>query len=189
MRKLLCAVSLLALPLMVSADEYVIDSGHTYPNFSVSHLGFSVTHGRFNSTEGTLIYDPQAGTGSVEVIIDAASIDTGHDKRDEHLRNSDFLNVAEYPQITFKSSSASFEGETGTVEGDLSILDVTLPVTLVVDSIVCKEHPFNKKRVCGFNAATSFNRSEFGIKYGVPLIGDEMSITLQVEAIHKDDVE
>lgn len=187
MNKLLYTAVLASLPLMASATEYVIDASHTYPNFTVSHLGFSLQHGRFNTTEGTLVYDPEAGTGSVEIIIDAASIDTGHEERDEHLRNADFLNVEEYPTITFSSTSASFDGDTGTVEGELTILGVTNTVTLVVESIHCGEHPFNKKQVCGFNATTDFKRSDFGMGYGIPAIGDDMSITLQVEAVAVED--
>lgn len=188
MKKILLCVLGLGLPLLAGATEYVIDSGHTYPNFTISHLGFSVQYGRFNETSGTLVYDPDAGTGSVEVVIDAASIDTGHAERDEHLRNADFFNVEVHPEITFSSTSASFDGETGTVEGDLTIMGTTQPVTLAVDSIVCKEHPFNKKRVCGFNASASLKRSDFGMEYGIPMIGDEVTLMLQVEAVHKDDV-
>lgn len=187
MRKLLFTALCLALPLMAGANQYVIDSSHTYPNFSINHLGFSVMHGRFNETSGSLVYDPEAGTGSVEVVISAASIDTGHEKRDAHLRNSDFFHVESHPEITFSSTNASFEGDSGSVEGELTILGVTKPVTLAVDSIICKAHPMNQKRVCGFNATTTIKRSEFGMEYGVPVIGDEVTLRLQVEAIHEDD--
>jgi len=188
MKKLLLCVLGLGLPLLAGAAEYVIDSSHTYPNFTISHLGFSMQHGRFNDTGGTLVYDPEAGTGSVEIVIRTDSIDTGHAERDEHLRNADFFNVEEYPEMTFTSTSASFDGEgKGTVEGELTLMGVTQPMTLSVDSIVCGEHPFNQKRVCGFNASGSLKRSDFGMDYGIPMIGDEVTLMLQVEAIHKDD--
>ncbi len=166
-----------------SAAKYQIDPGHTYPNFSVSHLGFSTMYGQFGKTTGTMEYDASSGKGSVNITIDAASIYTGHKKRDKHLRSPDFFNVVEFPEITFKSTSAKLSGGNGTVEGDLTIMGVTKPVVLNVSKIRCGKHPFNPKltEVCGFDATTKIKRTDFGMKYGMPAIGDEISIVIGIE--------
>jgi len=167
-----------------NAASYKIDPTHTYPNFTVNHLGFSTMHGQFGKTKGTMEFDKASGTGSVNIVIDAASIYTGFKKRDDHLRSPDFFNVVEYPEITFKSTSAKLDGKSGKVKGDLTIMGVTKNITLDVSDIKCGKHPFNPKlaEVCGFNATTSVMRTDFGMKYGVPAIGEKISISLEVEA-------
>ncbi|MDH5258322.1 MAG: YceI family protein [Gammaproteobacteria bacterium] len=189
MKKLLLTMGMSAALICTTigtanAASYDIDPTHTYPNFTVSHLGFSTMHGQFGSTKGSLEMDLSAGTGSVDIVIDAASIYTGFKKRDDHLRSPDFFNVVEYPEITFKSTSAKLSGNSGTVKGDLTIMGVTKNVTLDVSNIKCGKHPFNPKlaEVCGFNATTSVMRTDFGMKYGIPAIGDKISIALEVEA-------
>ena len=166
------------------AAKYKIDPSHTYPNFTINHLGFSTMHGHFAKTKGSLEYDKASGTGSVNITIDAASIYTGFAKRDKHLRSPDFFSVKEFPEITFKSTSASLKGGSGTVDGKLTIMGVTKNVTLKVSKIHCGKHPFNPKlaEVCGFDAMTTIKRTDFGLKYGIPAIGDEVVISLEVEA-------
>ena len=185
MRKLILASALVAAPVVTAnaADSYTIDPTHTFPNFTINHLGFSTLHGRFDSTKGKITLDRANNTGSVDISIDAGSISTGFKKRDDHLRSPDFLNVGEFPEITYKSTKVSINGDKATVEGNLTILGTSKPVTLNVDKITCGVHPMNKKDVCGFNATTSIKRSDFGVKYGLPAIGDEMQITLEVEAV------
>lgn len=183
MKKLVLVAGLLGLPMMSVANTYTIDSAHTYPNFVINHLGFSDVYGRFNSTKGTLSMDKAKGTGAVEVVIDAASIDTGFDKRDDHLRSPDFFNVNEFPQITFKSSKVTYKDAGAEIAGNLTIKGVTKPVTLNVDKINCGVNPMNKKEVCGFGATTRFKRSEFGVSYGLPGVGDDITLILTVEAV------
>ena len=186
MKKLLLVLgmSLAVAGTAANAASYKIDSTHTYPNFTVSHLGFSTMHGQFAKTKGKLEYDAASGKGSVNITIDAASIYTGFKKRDDHLRSPDFFNVVEYPEITFKSTGTKLSGNGGKVMGDLTIMGVTKNVTLDVSSIKCGKHPFNPKlaEVCGFNATTSVMRTDFGMKYGIPAIGDKILIALEVEA-------
>lgn len=183
MRKALLPVLLLVLPFTAFGASYTIDPAHTYPHFKISHLGFSTMIGRFNKTEGKMTFDEKKGTGSVEITIDANSIDTAHEKRDKHLRSPDFLNTAEFPTITFKSTKASIKGGKGSVEGNITIMGVTKPITLNVIAMNCGVHPFNKKDVCGFDATAKLKRSDFGIKYGLPAIGDDMELMLEVEAV------
>jgi len=166
------------------AEEYAIDPAHTYPNFTIDHLGFSTMHGRFNATKGKITIDMGKKTGSVEISIETASVDTGFKKRDDHLRSPDFFNANEFPEISFKSTKVTFNGDSkASVEGNITIKGVTKPITLAVDHIKCGEHPMNKKQVCGFNATTSLKRSDFGVKYGIPAIGDDVNITLEAEAV------
>ncbi len=187
MRKIaLTVVAGLVLPLSAQAAKYEFDSAHTYPNFTISHLGFSTMHGRFNKTSGSMELDMKKKTASFNVTIDAASIDTGFKKRDDHLRNQDFFNVVEFPEITFKSTKVKFMGDKkAEVTGKLTIMGVTKTVKLDVHSINCGTHPFNKKEVCGFDATTNIKRSDFGIKYGLPAIGDEVGIMLEAEAVRQ----
>jgi polyisoprenoid-binding protein YceI len=182
MRKLVIAAALMALPFTAFGASYTIDPDHTFPHFKISHLGFSTMHGRFNKSEGKMTFDEAKGTGSVEITIDAGSIDTAHEKRNQHLRSPDFLNAAEFPTITFKSSKANIKGGKGTVEGELTMMGVTKPVTLTVTHAQCGVHPFNKKELCGFDATANIKRSDFGVKYGLPGIGDDMELMFEVEA-------
>lgn len=183
MKKLLLLSVALLLPVTGMAASYTIDPTHTYPNFTIDHLGFSTLHGRFGNTTGTLSMDQAKGTGEVSIVIEAASIDTGFKKRDDHLRSPDFFNVVEFPEITFKSTSVTFKGKGATLVGDLTIKGVTKPVTLDVDSINCGVHPFNKKEVCGFNATAQLKRSDFGIEYALPAVGDEVMLSIEMEAV------
>lgn len=183
---LLGAAALFMVAGTANAATYDIDPSHTYPNFTISHLGYSTTYGRFGSTSGTIEMDLAKKTGAVDIVIDAASIDTGFKKRDDHLRSPDFFNVNEFPQITFKSTKVKFTGDsTAKVEGKLTITGVTKDVTLDVTHIHCGPHPFNKKDVCGFDAKTAIKRSEFGVKYALPAVGDDVTIMIQAEGIKK----
>ncbi len=182
MRKTVLLVSALLLPMGSMAASYTIDPTHTYPNFTIDHLGFSTLHGRFGKTTGKLNLDQAKGTGSVEIVIDAASIDTGFKKRDDHLRSPDFFNVVEFPEITFKSTKVTFQDKGATVVGDLTIMGVTKSVSLAIASINCGVHPMNKKQVCGFDATTQLKRSDFGMTFALPAVGDIVNLAIEVEA-------
>jgi len=182
MRKTVILVSALLLPMGSMAASYTIDPTHTYPNFTIDHLGFSTLHGRFGKTTGKLELDQAKGTGSVEIVIDAASIDTGFKKRDDHLRSPDFFNTVEFPEITFKSTKVTFQGKGATVVGDLTIMGVTKSVSLAIASINCGVHPINKKQVCGFDATTQLKRSDFGMKFALPAVGDIVNLAIEMEA-------
>ena len=184
MKKLLLMTGMALLPLnSVLAANYTIDPGHTYVSFAISHLGLSTMRGKFNQQTGTMHYDPAGKKASVTIEIDAASIDTGHDKRDEHLRSPDFLNAVENPTITFKSTGTDWNGDKlASVTGDLTILGVSKSVTLKVNAIKCGEHPFNKKPVCGFDAEGSIKRTDYGVNYGAPALGEVLDLQIAVEA-------
>lgn len=188
MIKIISVVAFSVLPFTAfAADSYTIDPLHTFPNFTINHLGFSTMHGRFGKTSGKLMIDDAKHTGSVEVVIDAASVNTGYDKRDDHLRSPDFLNATEFPDITYKSTKVSINKDSSAVvEGNLTISGVTKPVTLNVKRMHCGINPMDPKKVqyrCGFDAVTTIKRSDFGVKFAVPAVSDEMNIDLEVEAI------
>jgi len=174
----------LVLAGIASAASFTIDPNHTFPHFAVNHLGFSTLHGRFNKSSGKLTMDTAAKAGSLEFTVDIASIDTGHAKRDDHLRGPDFFNATEFPTMTFKSSAVNFSGDKVTrVSGSLTILGVTRSVTWEVQRMGCGANPFSKKETCGFDAKATINRSEFGMKYGIPVLGDEIALYIGLEAI------
>jgi len=175
----------IALPLSaLAADSYTIDPAHTYPNFTINHLGFSTMHGRFDKSSGKVTLDRAAKTGSVEIAIETASVSTGFAKRDDHLKSPDFFNAAEFPNITYKSTAINFKGDTpSSVDGNLTISGVTKPVTLTIDAFKCGPHPMNKKEMCGADASAQIKRSDFGIKYGLPAIGDDVKLSFEIEAM------
>ncbi len=172
-----------------AADTYTIDPGHADVAFLVEHLGFSKTLGRFNEISGVIVLDEAAPrNSSVSVIIQTASIDTNHEKRDEHLRGADFLDVETHPTIIFSSTRVDPVGaRTARVFGDLTLMGVTKPVTLFMTLNAIKAHPlpqYNGVIVAGFSGRTTLKRSDYGMGFGLPAIGDELEIILEIEA-HK----
>ena len=134
MKRIVIATALLGFGLSAHAAKYTIDPMHTYPNFTISHLGFSTMHGTFTKTKGSLEMDRAAGKGKVEISIDTSSIWTGFHKRDDHLKSPDFFNAVEFPEITFKSTNVKFNGDSkAKVTGDLTIMGVTKSTTPICD--------------------------------------------------------
>jgi len=181
----------LGLPFAASAapETYNLDPTHTIPVFSVSHFGMSTVYGHFERSSGKVVLDRAAKTGSIEVKIPTATINTGDSKRadgqrsrDEHLRTTDFFNVAEFPEMVFKSTKVNFAGDkVQSIEGNLTLLGVTKPVTLTATAFNCGANPMSKKEMCGADLAGSIKRSDFGMKYGVPAISDEVKLLIAVE--------
>jgi len=165
-------------------DTYAIEPGHTYPSFEADHMGISVLRGKFKKTSGTVVLDRAAKTGSLDIVIDADSLDFGHDKLNAHAKNPDMFDVAKFPTATYKSKSITFKGDVpASVEGELTLHGVTKPVTLTINKFKCIEHPMLKKEVCGADASAEFKRSDFGINYGLPRFAPEVKLAIQVEAI------
>lgn len=181
----LLAVALLANAAPVlAADTYVIDPTHTQVEFTYSHLGFSNITGRFDSVEGSIVYDAEDPTrSSVEAKVAIDSISTGVGKLDEHLLAADFFDVTNHPVATFTSTGVKAVGE-GRLEvaGELSIHGVTRPVLMDVNINKIALHPMTKKQAAGFDASIRILRSEFGIGAYVPMVSDEVLIEITVEA-------
>ncbi len=185
MKKILAiGIAMLSGTPVYAADSYTIDPRHTFPSFELNHLGYSTQRGRFNSTKGKITLDRAAKSGSIEITVDTASIDTGLEKLEEHLRSPDFFNTAAHPTMTFKSSKVTYNGDAPSkIDGDITLLGITKPLSLTVSAFRCSIHPMLKKEVCGADANGAFKRSEFGMKYGVPAVGDDVKLLIQVEAI------
>lgn len=174
----------LAAPAFAAPETYVLDSAHSYPRFSYNHFGYSTQVSRFNKTTGKIIYDKEAKTASVDIVIDATSVDSGFPVFNEHLRGEDFFDTAKYPTATFKSTKVVFEGDKpSAIEGNLTIKGITKPVTLTVTSFHAMPHPMKKKDAIGANAFTTVKRSDFNAGKYAPNVGDEIRIDLGVEAI------
>ncbi len=182
----LAILLVVAAPLAAHADSFTADPAHTYTHFTINHLGFSTMHGRFDKTSGKITLDTKAKSGTVDVAIESASVSTGFAKRDEHLKSPDFFNAAEFPTITFKSSAIKFKGDKPVaVEGQLTLLGVTKPVTLAINEFNCGTNPMSKKYECGAGATAQIKRSDFGMKTFAPAIGDDIKLEFEIEA-YKD---
>jgi polyisoprenoid-binding protein YceI len=178
------ATLITALPAFAEVETYTIDPRHTFAYYEVGHLGYSTQRGRFNKTSGKITLDTAAKKGSAEVTIDAASVDSGVDKLNEHLRSEDFFNAAKNPQITFKSNNFTFDGDkVKSAAGELTMNGVTRPVTVTAVAFNCAPHPMTKKKQCGADLTTTVKRSDFGMKYGLPVLGDDVTLRIPVESI------
>ena len=177
-------------PQVEKTTIWQIDPAHTVVEFAVKHMMFATVKGRLGSVHGTIVDDAaDPSRSSVEVEIDAASIDTREEKRDAHLRSPDFLDVQNYPTITFKSSRVERTGQDRLrVIGDLTIHGTTREVVLDTTINGRGTNPFGLE-VAGFTAETTINRRDFGLTWnmaletGGVLVGDTVKILLEVEAV------
>ncbi|MEK6664643.1 MAG: YceI family protein [Pseudomonadota bacterium] len=167
-----------------AADQYTIDPTHTYPSFEIDHLGYSTTRGRFNSVQGKLSLDRDAKTGNIEVTIDAASIDTGLTKLEDVLRSSDYFDVKRHPTLNFRGNKFRFdESRLSAVEGELTLLGVTHPVTLTVTRFKCGLNLLQLRQACGADASATIQRSDYGMSKGLPFVGNDVKILISIEAV------
>jgi polyisoprenoid-binding protein YceI len=175
-----------------AADTYEIDPAHTSVQFSIRHMMISNVRGEFTKLSGKATGDVANPTAaSVEATIDATSVDTRNEKRDEHLRSPDFLDTAKFPAMTFKSTKVEKSGDAWKLRGDLTLHGVTKPVVIDVTNVTPPiKDPWGNTRI-GAQATTKINRQDFGIVFnktldgGGVLVGDEISITIDVEVMKK----
>lgn len=185
-RLTLAAAAIATLSSVASAapETFVLDGTHSYPRFSYNHFGYSTQISRFNKTTGKIVLDKEAKTGSVDVVIDMKSVDTGYSVFNGHLQGEDFFDTEKFVTATFKSTKVRFEGDKPVaVEGNLTIKGVTKPVTLALNSFQLMPHPMLKKDAIGANATTKISRTEFNAGKYAPYVGDEVTIDIAVEAI------
>jgi polyisoprenoid-binding protein YceI len=178
----------LFLTLSAAAQEtWQLDPPHSSAQFAVRHLGVSTVRGAFTKVSGTVVYDAaNLAKSSVQVTIDATSVDTRVQKRDDDLRSEHFFDVQKFPTITFQSTKVEAAGAGKLrVTGDLTIRGVTKPVTLDVDAPSAPiKDPWGNQRI-GASATTKINRMDFGVAADPGVVGDETMLTLDVEMIHK----
>jgi polyisoprenoid-binding protein YceI len=185
MKKLILAsiLSAATLTAVAAPENYTIDPSHTFASFEINHLGYSTQRGTFEKTAGTITLDLEKKSGSADIRIEAASLNTGWAARDKHLKSEDFFNAEKFPAITFKGKTFKFDGDKlSSVSGDFTLLGVTKPLTLDVTAFKCAPHPMSKKPACGADAVAKIKRSEFGMSAYVPNVGDEVTLRIQVEA-------
>lgn len=184
-------ISLFAgLPAAASAapDKYIYDPAHTQILFRVDHLGFSHPTGRFLKFSGGFTFMPEAPEQSnVDIDIKADSVEMGSSSWDDVMKGGNFLKTDRYPDITFTSTKIVKTGpHTGTIAGNLTLVGVTRPLVLSVTYNRSGTHPYNKNYIAGFSATGKIKRSDFGINFGLPGIGDVVELNIEVEGIRQD---
>lgn len=199
-KKIMLGAALVALALPTIADDhdensngslerYTIDTrgAHAFVQFKISHLGFSWLYGRFNEFEGEFHFDPEnPANSSVEVTIQTASVDSNHERRDNHLRNEDFLTVEDHPEAHFRSTAfRHIEGERYEMTGDFTLLGHTRELTMEVEHVGAGTDPWGGYRR-GFTGRTSFALADFGIDYDLGPDSEVVHIILDVEGIKQD---
>ena len=189
--KIPLAAAALLLTALGSAQAqvatYTIDPTHTFVNFEISHFGASFNRGRWDKKEGTVQFDRAAKTGRVDITIDMTSINTGVAPFDTHLKSKDFFNAVEFPSARFVGEKFVFVGDkVSAVEGTLTLLGKSQPVTLKANQFNCYMNPIFKREVCGGDFEVTLQRSQWGINYGMPVVApDNVRLLVQVEAIRQ----
>ena len=189
MKRLSVLAALFATTLAQAAPvTYDIDPAHTYPSFEADHMGMSYWRGKLNKNSGTIVYDKATGGGSVDVLMDLASIDFGLDAMNAWAKGDKFFNVEKNPTATFKGRfDGGANGVPARVIGELTLNGKTKPMTLTVNQLKCMPHPMFKRDFCGADASGTFNREDFGLGAGKDW-GFKMDVNLriQVEAVAKE---
>ena len=169
---LLVIASALSASAFAAPETYVVDPDHTFPRFEYSHFGYSTQLSRFDRTSGKVVYDKAVNTGSTLF--------------NEHIQAADFLDTAAYPTATFKSNRVHFEGDNvAKIDGTLTIKGISKTVTLEVTSFRNAMHPMANKDAIGANATTRIKRSDFNAAKYAPHVGDELTLTIALEAIRQ----
>jgi polyisoprenoid-binding protein YceI len=181
-------LAFVAWPALGAPEKYKIDPDHTYPSLEFSHMGISVWRGKFDKSQGNIVVDRAAKTGTVDVTIDAASIDFGLDAMNVKARSDDFFNVAKYPFATYKGTIRFAGDKPARVDGQVTIMGVTRPAPLAIKLFNCVPHPLLKKELCGADAEGELNWSEYGMKMSKYGQGDagKVRLRIQVEALKQE---
>jgi polyisoprenoid-binding protein YceI len=176
-----------AAPAFAAPQPVEIDLSHTRVWFYVNHLGFSDMYGDFTKFDIDLKVDPEnLANSTVSASIDTSTVDMRHEGLNKHLKNADFFNVEQFPAMSFETTGVTQNGEGKlAVAGNLTLLGVTKPVTLDVTVNKIGEHPMRKTPWVGFNATATIKRSDFGMNYGVPAVGDDIKISIGLEGALK----
>ncbi|SDP55070.1 Polyisoprenoid-binding protein YceI [Ralstonia sp. 25mfcol4.1] len=183
------SAALAAGTAMANATTYNIDPTHTYPSFEADHLGgLSKWRGKFDKSSGVVTLDRAAKAGTVDIKIDAASIDFGNSKLNEHAKGPEMFDVQAFPDATYKGKFSKFKGDVPTeVDGVLTLRGVSKPVKLEIKEFKCIQHPMLKREACGADAVAQFNRADFGIDYGAKYgFKQDVNLAIQVEAVKAD---
>ena len=179
------ATTLLSAVAHAEMANYAIDPSHTFVSFDIGHFATSTNRGRFDKKEGTVQFDRAGKSGNVDVSVDAASINTGFASFEKHLRSPDLFDAEKYPTIKFVSDKFVFDGDKVTeVQGNLTLLGKTLPVTLKANQFNCYQSPQSKREVCGGDFDATIDRTAFGMDYGIKWgFPKNVRMIVQIEAV------
>jgi polyisoprenoid-binding protein YceI len=176
-------------PGATTKTTWKLDPSHTLVEFSAKHLMITTVKGRITDVEGTIVIDERnPRNSSVEATLKAVSIDTRTEQRDQHLRSADFLNAELFPEIRFRSTKIEGDKDSFKLTGDLTIRDVTRPVTLDIQFEGQQTDPWGGERV-GFSGSGKIDRRDFGLTWnqaletGGVVVGNDVKINLEVEAV------
>ena len=169
-------------PAWAAPESYKVDPDHTIPGFEVTHLGLSSVRGLFQKAAGKITLDRAAKTGTIEIVIDTASVVTNVDRRDKLIR--DWFKTDQFPNMVYRSNNLKFSGDDVVgADGELTMLGITRPVTLTVTRFNCIVHPVNKRQLCGADGTALIKRSEFGMTFLSNVIGEDVKILFGIETI------
>jgi polyisoprenoid-binding protein YceI len=180
------AAALFALPVLAQ-ETYILDPTHSQPGWEARHVGFTLQRGSFGKATGKIVLDRAAKKGTVDIVIDATSIKSFDARLDAVLKGDKFFNVEKFPTLEFKSTDVVFDGDRVVrIDGHLTMIGVTKPVSLRVADFKCGDQPFNKKPMCGADASGTIKRSEWGMTNGISANitnpSDDVGLTIPVEA-------
>ena len=168
-------------------ERFEVEPTHTFVYFEVTHFNTSTVRARFNKTEGYIELDREAKTGNGEIRIDMSSIDSGVPDFDKHLKTADFFDVEKWPEAKFVGNTFNFDGDKlKSIDGELTLLGQTKPVTLESKRFNCYDQPVLKAYVCGGDFETVIKRSQWGMNWGIDMgIPDDVRLLIQIEAFRK----
>ena len=175
----------LATQALAAPERYRIDPDHTYPSFEFPHMGISTWRGKFTKSRGHVVLDRAAASGSVDVTIEAASIDFGHRVMNEVAIGAEWLNADMNPTLRYVGALRFEGGRPVAVEGDLTLMGVTKAVPLRIESFRCIRHPMFRREVCGADASGAFDRADFGMKQYTQDGAGRIALRIQVEALQE----
>jgi len=181
----LVLIALMAWPAAAAPASYEVDLAHSTLLFRIKHLDLGYVYGRFNDFSGSFVVDDaNPSNAKVEITARIESVDTGNEKRDQHLKSPDFFNVAQFPTMTFRSTSVAKAGDGYTVTGTLDLHGITKSVAIKMTKVGEGKDPWGNERI-GFEGQMSFERSDFGMDKMQEAVGDTVWVTVAVEGIKK----
>ena len=188
MKRLALLTALLALAATAQAapEIYIIDNSQSVTNFSFKYLGVPSRANKFEKTSGKVMFDHAHNTGSVDVTIDATSINTGYTIFNNLMQSGDFFDSANFPVITFKSNKMTLDGNNMYMSGDLTIKNMTRPVTLTISRFECVQHPVYKVEACEANVSVTVKRSDFNMGKFSMLASNEVTLDITIGAMKAD---
>jgi len=171
--------------VMAAPTTYIVDPSHTYPSFEADHMGLSTWRGKFNKSEGKIVLDRENKSGTVDITVDIKSIDFGHDEMNAHALRDDMFNADKWPTATFKGKFTEFDGDKPEeATGEFTLMGVTKTVKMDIDDFKCIDHPMEKREACGADVTMSFDRTDYGLDFGIDMgFNPEVKLAIQVEAL------